>query len=108
MVEIGVAMLALAAFGLPHGVAQAMLVLFGVNLAMALPSPPASLGNFELGAGTALVAFGGSSEKAAAFAIGYHAMQLLPTMIMGGLMLTFFRKPKLLPLPATMDSAIAD
>jgi uncharacterized protein (TIRG00374 family) len=90
-VEIAVAMLALAAFRLPHDLPHAMAVLFGVNLAQAIPSPPASLGNFELGAGTALVAFGGSREDAAAFAIGYHAMQLLPTLIAGGLILPRFR-----------------
>src|SRR6059058_5277891 len=59
--EIAVTMLALAAFHLPHGLPQAMGVIFGVNLALAIPSPPASLGNFELGAGTALVAFGGDA-----------------------------------------------
>src|SRR5438552_2398239 len=92
-VEIAVAMLALAAFRLPHDLPHAMAVLFGVNIAQAIPAPPASLGNFELGAGTALVAFGGSTEHAAAFAIGYHAMQLLPTLIAGGLMLARFRRP---------------
>jgi uncharacterized membrane protein YbhN (UPF0104 family) len=91
--ELVVAMLALAAFGLPHDLPHAMAVLFGVNLAQAIPAPPASLGNFELGAGTALVAFGGSTEHAAAFAIGYHAMQLLPVLIAGGLMLSRFRRP---------------
>lgn len=106
MVEIAVAVVALDAFGLPHDLPHAMVVLFGVNLALAIPSPPASLGNFELGAGSALVAFGGSTERAAAFAIGYHAMQLLPTLIMGGLMLSAFRKPKVLPLPPTLESAI--
>lgn len=91
-VEIAVAMLALAAFQLPHDVAHAMGVLFGVNLALALPSPPASLGNFELGAGFALAAFGGQKEHAAAFALGYHALQLIPTLILGGLMLPLARK----------------
>ncbi|TMA27856.1 MAG: flippase-like domain-containing protein [Deltaproteobacteria bacterium] len=90
-VEIAVAMLALAAFHLPHDLPHAMAVLFGVSLAQAIPAPPASLGNFELGAGTALVAFGGPPEHAAAFAIGYHAMQLLPTLVAGGLMLSRFR-----------------
>jgi uncharacterized membrane protein YbhN (UPF0104 family) len=90
-VEICVTMLALAAFQLPHDLPHAMAVLFGVNLAQAIHSPPASLGNFELGAGMALVAFGGSTEHAAAFAIGYHAMQLLPTLFAGGLMLSRFR-----------------
>ena len=91
--EIVVTMLALAAFHLPHGLPQAMGVIFGVNLALAIPSPPASLGNFELGAGTALVALGGDPGHAAAFAIGLHAIQLLPTLVMGGLMATNFRKP---------------
>jgi uncharacterized membrane protein YbhN (UPF0104 family) len=102
-VEIVVTMIALAAFHLPHDVPHAMGVLFGVNLAMAIPSPPASLGNFELGAGTALVAFGGSASKAAAFAIGFHAMQLLPTLVLGGLMLARFRKP-VPPLPTPQQA----
>ncbi|MCA1828874.1 MAG: lysylphosphatidylglycerol synthase transmembrane domain-containing protein [Myxococcales bacterium] len=106
--EIAIAILALDAFGLPHDLPHAMVVLFGVNLALAIPSPPASLGNFELGAGSALVAFGGSTERAAAFAIGYHAMQLLPTLIMGGVMLPFFRKPKLAPQPPSLDSTLAE
>jgi glycosyltransferase 2 family protein len=92
MVEIAMVMFALHAFELPHDLPHAMGVLFGVNLALAIPSPPASLGNFELGAGSALVAFGGTHERAAAFAIGYHAMQLLPTLIMGGVMLAVYRR----------------
>jgi glycosyltransferase 2 family protein len=90
--EIVVTMLALAAFHLPHGLPHAMAVIFGVNLALIIPSPPASLGNFELGAGSALVAFGGPTEHAAAFAMGLHAMQLLPTLVMGGLMMSYFRR----------------
>jgi uncharacterized membrane protein YbhN (UPF0104 family) len=92
VVEIAVTMLALAAFHLPHDLPHAMAVIFGVNLALLIPSPPASLGSFELGAGSALVAFGGPTEHAAAFAMGLHAMQLLPTLVMGGLMLGYFRK----------------
>jgi glycosyltransferase 2 family protein len=91
VVEIAVTLLALAAFHLPHDLPHAMAVIFGVNLALLIPSPPASLGSFELGAGSALVAFGGPTEHAAAFAIGLHAMQLLPTLVMGGLMLGYFR-----------------
>lgn len=92
-VEIVVTLLALAAFNLPHDLPHAMGVLFGVNLALAIPAPPASLGSFELGASTALVAFGGDPGHAAAFAIGLHAIQLLPTLVMGGLMLSVFRRP---------------
>ncbi len=91
-VEIVTTQIALAAFHLPHDVAHAMAVLFGVNLALAIPAPPANLGNFELGAGMALVAFGGSKEKAAAFAVGLHAVQLLSTLILGAIFLPRFRR----------------
>jgi uncharacterized membrane protein YbhN (UPF0104 family) len=105
MLEITVTMLGLAAFHLPHDLPHAMGVIFGVNLALAIPSPPAALGNFELGAGTALVAFGGDAGHAAAFAIGLHAMQLLPTLVMGGLMLGVFRKPAPAVPPAGAQEA---
>jgi len=105
MLEITVTMLGLAAFHLPHDLPHAMGVIFGVNLALAIPSPPAVLGNFELGAGTALVAFGGDTGHAAAFAIGLHAIQLLPTLIMGGLMLGVFRKPAPAVPPAGAQEA---
>ncbi len=105
-VEICIALLALRAFGLPHDVPHAMVVLFGVNLAQAIPSPPAGLGNFELGAGSAMVAFGGAGGQVAAFAIAYHALQLLPTLVMGGLMLPVVRQPKILPEAPALESAI--
>ena len=103
--EIGITTLALAAFHLPHDLPHAMGVLFGVNLALLIPSPPAALGNFELGAGTALVAFGGEPGHAAAFAIGLHAMQLLPALIMGGLMIGTFRRPAPARPPAGAQEA---
>ena len=92
VVEIVTTQMALAAFQLPHDVAHAMAVLFGVNLALAVPAPPANLGSFELGASMALVAFGGSKEKAAAFAIGLHAVQLVSTLVLGAVFLPRFRK----------------
>jgi hypothetical protein len=104
-VEIVLTLVALAAFHLPHDLPHAMGVLFGVNLALAIPSPPASLGNFELGAGTALVAFGGDAGHAAAFAIGLHAIQLLPALVMGGLMLGVFRRPAPILPPAGAQEA---
>jgi glycosyltransferase 2 family protein len=90
--EITTVVVALAAFHLPHGVASAMAVLVGVNLALAIPAPPANLGSFELGAGFALVALGGERDHAAAFALGLHAMQVLPTLLLGGLSLLRFRR----------------
>jgi uncharacterized membrane protein YbhN (UPF0104 family) len=69
-----------------------MAVLFGINLALAIPAPPANLGNFELGAGFALIALGGERDHAAAFALGLHALQVFPTLVMGGLFLLRFRR----------------
>src|SRR2546423_7853467 len=76
--EIATTMVALAAFHLPHGVAPAMAVLFGVNPALSIPAPPANLGNFELGAGFALVALGGERDAAAAFALRFPALPIGP------------------------------
>src|SRR3989442_513159 len=103
--EIAVTMLALGAFHQPHDLPHAMGVIFGINLALVIPSPPASLGNFELGAGSVLVAFGGDAGHAAAFAIGLHAIQLLPAMVMGGVMLNTFRKPTVAVPPAGAQEA---
>jgi glycosyltransferase 2 family protein len=89
--EIACTMAALAAFHLPHGVSHAMAVLFGVNLALAMPAPPANLGNFELGAGFALVGLGADRDQAAAFALGLHALQVLPTLLVGAIALLRFR-----------------
>src|SRR5439155_17292396 len=74
--EVLAAMAALAAFGLPHGPATGAAVVFGVNVALAAPAPPANLGTFELGAAMALVAMGVRPEVATAFALGYHALVL--------------------------------
>jgi uncharacterized membrane protein YbhN (UPF0104 family) len=92
-IEILSTMIALAAFHLPHDVAHAMAVLFGVNLALAVPAPPANLGNYELGAAMALVAFGGPKEHAAAFALGLHGLQLVSTLVLGAVFLPRFRRP---------------
>lgn len=89
--EIACTMAALAAFHLPHGVSHAMAVLFGVNLALLMPAPPANLGNFELGAGFALVGLGADRDQAAAAALGLHALQVLPTLLMGAIALLRFR-----------------
>jgi|SRR5438067_3061881 len=91
ILEIGTTSCALAAFHLPHGIAAGMAILFGVNLALAIPAPPANLGNFELGAGFALVALGGNKDAAAAFALGFHALQILPVLVIGGISLLAFR-----------------
>lgn len=91
ILEIACTMAALAAFHLPFSVSHAMAVLFGVNLALAMPAPPANLGNFELGAGVVLVGLGADRDQAAAFALGLHALQVFPTLVMGSIALLRFR-----------------
>ncbi|MFL5248394.1 MAG: lysylphosphatidylglycerol synthase transmembrane domain-containing protein [Myxococcales bacterium] len=111
--EIATTAAALAAFHLPHGVAAAMAILFGVNLALAIPAPPANLGNFELGAGFALVALGGDKDAAAAFALGFHALQIVPVLVIGGISLLAFRRRQIAAAahvaahPAEVEEAIS-
>ena len=105
--EIAHASLALATFHLPHGPAHAMGVLFGVNLFLALPAPPANLGNFEVGAGVSMVALGGNAEAAAAFALGFHALQLLPTLLTGAIFLPIAGKGRAPPPTAASPSRAA-
>jgi uncharacterized membrane protein YbhN (UPF0104 family) len=103
--EIAHASLALATFHLPHGPAHAMGVLFGVNLLLALPAPPGNLGTFEVGAGVSMVALGGNPEAAAAFALGYHALQLLPTLLTGAIFLPIAGKGRAPPPKAASEAA---
>ncbi|MFL5434517.1 MAG: lysylphosphatidylglycerol synthase transmembrane domain-containing protein [Myxococcales bacterium] len=111
--EIATTAAALAAFHLPHGVAAAMAILFGVNLALAIPAPPANLGNFELGAGFALVALGGDKDAAAAFALGFHALQIVPVLVIGGISLLAFRRRQIAAAahvaahPAEVEDAVS-
>jgi uncharacterized membrane protein YbhN (UPF0104 family) len=80
--EIAMCWLSLRAFD-PHArVATAILVLAGVNLALGIPSPPANLGTFEMGAVLAVTAVGMERERAVAFALVYHVVQLITTWLM--------------------------
>lgn len=63
---------------------KAVLVVGAVSLAVAVPSGPAHLGTFELAAIASLGLFGLSPEAAAAVAILYHAVQLVPSLLLGG------------------------
>jgi glycosyltransferase 2 family protein len=64
--------------------AGALLVLFVINVAIALPSTPAQLGTLELGALIPLVdILHVAKEPAIAFALLYHATQILPTLVIG-------------------------
>ncbi len=76
LLEATTAALALRAFHVDATWMVALLVLCAVNVALAVPSPPANIGTFELGAALALTAVGVPQAVAVAFALGYHALQL--------------------------------
>jgi uncharacterized membrane protein YbhN (UPF0104 family) len=59
------------------------LVLLTLNLAIALPSTPGQLGAFEAGVVAGLNVVGVPLAPALAFALLYHAMQLIPILIVG-------------------------
>ncbi len=66
----------LSALGLPVRVEAALLVIFAANVAIAIPAAPGNVGSLELGVGFALTRLGVPEERAAAFAILYHGVQL--------------------------------
>jgi len=86
LAEIGVTRLTMVALGIHLPIAAAVLVLVAANLALLFPfAPPGNLGTLELGATLGLMAFGVSKEQALAFAICYHALQLVPVTLLGAL-----------------------
>jgi uncharacterized membrane protein YbhN (UPF0104 family) len=83
LVDLAQVWLVLHAVHLDLGVPAALLVLFTMNVAIAIPSTPAHVGALELGALVALKLLGVPREQALAFAVLYHAMQIVPLMIVG-------------------------
>jgi uncharacterized membrane protein YbhN (UPF0104 family) len=70
----------LDALGIAVPRATALLVLFCVNLAIAVPSTPGQVGALELGAMGGLELVGVQRELGLAFALLYHAIQVLPLL----------------------------
>jgi len=56
----------------------ALLVLLTLKVAIAVPSTPASVGAFEIGAVVSLELLGVPRSSALAFALVYHAIQVVP------------------------------
>ncbi len=75
--------LVLLALGVHVPWATPALVLLTLNLAIALPSTPAHVGAFEAGAVAGLHAVGVDMGTAIAFALIYHAMQVVPILLTG-------------------------
>jgi uncharacterized membrane protein YbhN (UPF0104 family) len=81
--DLGAVMLIAYAVGMPMSLSAGLLVLFMLNLTIALPSTPAQAGALEVGvlAATHLLHIPG--ERPFAFALIYHAVQVIPVLIAG-------------------------
>jgi uncharacterized protein (TIRG00374 family) len=114
LLEVAMIILCARAIHLPIGPALATIILLGINLAIALPSMPASAGTFEGGASLVLVLSGVAKGPAVAFALLYHAVQVIPVTIAGfGVVsrvgLTLDRLPALPsgPAPGAPEATVA-
>ena len=81
--DLGMVMAVFYALDLHLPIAAGLLSLFALNLAIAVPSTPAQVGALEGGAITALVLLDVNREAAAAFALLYHALQVIPLIAAG-------------------------
>jgi uncharacterized membrane protein YbhN (UPF0104 family) len=84
LADLGAVLLVMYALDISVPWPGALLVLFVVNVAISLPATPAQLGTLELGALIPLVdILHVAKEPAIAFALVYHATQILPTLVLG-------------------------
>ena len=84
--DLGEVMAVLYALDIHLPIAAGLLILFALNLAIAIPSTPAQFGALEAGAIAALKLLHVDLVPAAAFALLYHALQVIP-LIAAGLIL---------------------
>jgi uncharacterized membrane protein YbhN (UPF0104 family) len=82
--EALIAWLSLRAFGLPAALETSALVVLATTLSSAAAVSPGNAGAFELACAVALAGVGVPREPALAFALGYHAVHLVPVALLGG------------------------
>ena len=81
--EIAMIILCARAIGLHVAPVLAVVVLLGINLAMAVPALPANAGTFESAAAVVLVFAKVGKPTAVAFALLYHLVQVVPVTLAG-------------------------
>jgi uncharacterized protein (TIRG00374 family) len=81
--EIAMIILCARAIGLHVAPVLAVVVLLGINLAMAVPALPANAGTFESAAAVVLVFAKVGKPMAVAFALLYHMVQVVPVTLAG-------------------------
>ncbi|HEX4453358.1 MAG TPA: lysylphosphatidylglycerol synthase transmembrane domain-containing protein [Kofleriaceae bacterium] len=82
-IDLTMVELVLYAVGVPLPPPTAFVVLLAINLAIAVPTTPAQVGMHEAGAIAGLSLFDIPAEPAVAFALLYHALQILPLIAVG-------------------------
>lgn len=88
VIEAAMVVLTARAIGLPVSVSLAIVVLLGINVALALPSLPAGIGAFEAAVVFVLTQSGVQKEVALAFALLYHLVQVVPVTIAGAVVVS--------------------
>ncbi len=82
--DAGILICAAYAVGVHVNLWVAFLVILAIDVALIVPTTPGGLGPFEAATVFALALAGFTPERALAFALAYHAIQVLPTMLAGG------------------------
>jgi glycosyltransferase 2 family protein len=81
--DLGEVMAVLYAVDIHLPIAAGLLILFTLNLTIAVPSTPAQVGALEVGALVGLGLLGVPREAGLAFALLYHATQVIPLVAAG-------------------------
>lgn len=79
----------LRAYRIELGMIGASVIMVLTNLGIAAVNTPANLGGYELSTIAGLRLFGVEIERAVSFAVIFHAVEVIPVMILGFLVLTF-------------------
>ncbi len=74
-------------FDLEIGYAGAMLVLIATSLVLVIPALPGAIGTFEAAAVVALSAYGIEDSEALAYAVVLHALNVIPYIVVGYILL---------------------
>jgi peptidoglycan/xylan/chitin deacetylase (PgdA/CDA1 family)/uncharacterized membrane protein YbhN (UPF0104 family) len=82
-----IALVTLAALGLPATPVSAALAVLAASAAAAAAVSPANAGSFEVATAVALAGTGVPADAAVAFALAFHAVHVVPVAILGGLVL---------------------
>ena len=81
--QVVIVLLLLRSMGLTLPWPSALLILLTLNLAVTVPSTPAQVGAFEVGALVAFDLLGVPRAQGLAFALVYHAIQAVPLALIG-------------------------